>query len=109
MTTLTLELPPPIYERLRYEAEQQGASVETFAQELLAKGLPPLVPLAPPTERERAIAALRAAGLLTELSPEMKKLAAESTATLQEVQVLLDEAGGPPLSELILEMRGPKE
>ena len=91
------------------EANRRGTSVETVAQAVLAEGLSPVVPPAPPGERERAIAALRAAGLLTELSPAMKKLAAESTATLEEVQALLDKAGGPPLSELILEMRGPKE
>ncbi len=52
---------------------------------------------------------LRAAGLLAELSPEEKERAAQSTATLEEVSAALDRAGGKPLSEIILEMRGPKE
>lgn len=56
----------------------------------------------------RAIAALRAAGLLAELGPEEKQRAAQSTTTLEEVQAALDRAGGKPLNELILEMRGPK-
>ncbi len=47
-----------------------------------------------------------AAGLLTELSPEEKQRAAQSAATLEEVRAALDRAGGKPLSELILEMRG---
>jgi hypothetical protein len=68
-----------------------------------------LVPQAPQGERERATEALRAAGLLAEPSTEMQRLAAESTLTLDEARAILDRAGGKPLSEIILEMRGPKE
>ena len=60
------------------------------------------------SERDRATEALRAAGLLTELSPAEKIRAAQSTLTLEEAREILDRAGGPPLSEVILEMRGPK-
>jgi hypothetical protein len=61
------------------------------------------------SERDRATAALRAAGLLAEPSSAMQRLAAESTLTLEEARAILDRAGGKPLSEIILEMRGPKE
>ncbi len=64
---------------------------------------------APADERQRATEALRTAGLLAELSPEEKALAAQSTLTLEEARAILDRAGGKPLSEIILEMRGPKE
>lgn len=104
MTTLTLELPAELYEGLRLESERRGETMQTLAQKLLAEQL-----ASPPTEREQAIAALRAAGLLAELGPEEKQRAAQSTATLEEVRAALDRAGGKPLSELILEMRGPKE
>ncbi len=107
MTTLTLELPPELYERLRAEADRLGKPAPVVARELLAERLPP--PPAPPGERERTRAVLRAAGLLAELSPEEKERAAQSTATLEEVSAALDRAGGKPLSEIILEMRGPKE
>lgn len=60
------------------------------------------------SERDRATAVLRAAGLLTELSAEEKEIAARSTLTLEEARTILDRAGGKPLSEVILEMRGPK-
>lgn len=63
----------------------------------------------PPDERERVTEALRAAGLLSEPSPAMHQLAAESTLTLEEARAILDRAGGKPFSEVILEMRGPKE
>jgi len=109
MTALTLELAPDLYERLRHEAERKGESVKNAAQELLAERLSALPSLAQMSERERVREALRAAGLLTELGPEEKKRAAQATMTLEEVQAALDRAGGQPLSELILEMRGPKE
>lgn len=63
----------------------------------------------PVTERDRATATLRAAGLLTELSPSEKLRASRSTLTLDEARAILDRAGGQPLSEVILDMRGPKE
>jgi alkylation response protein AidB-like acyl-CoA dehydrogenase len=106
MTTLTLELAPELYEQLRAEAERHGKTAQAMAQDWLTERLTP--PIAPPGERERAVEALRAAGLLAELSPEEKQLAHQSTATLEEVQEALNRAGGKPLSEIVLEMRGPK-
>ncbi|PDV97935.1 hypothetical protein [Candidatus Chloroploca asiatica] len=104
MTTITLDLSPDTYQRLLVEAAQRGAPVEAVAAKLLAEQLAD-VSL---SERERATAVLRAAGLLTELSPEEKERAARSTATLEEVQAALAQGGGPTLSELVLEQRGPK-
>ncbi len=108
MTTLTLELPPELYDRLRSEGLLANKPVELVAQELIAERLEAIL-AERLRERERAIEALRAAGLLTELGPEGKARAARSTATLEEVNAALARAGGKPLSELILEMRGPKE
>lgn len=107
MTTLTVELPAELYEHLRVEADHVGEPMQSVVRRLLAERLMP--PLKPVTERERVTEALRKAGLLVELGPEMKKRAAQSTMTLTEVQAALDAAGGPPLSEVILAMRGPKE
>lgn len=108
MTTITLELPPQVYERLTRIASQRHISVEQVAEEWLVE-VPSAPHPQPATERERAIAALRAAGLLTELSPTEKARAAQSTLTLDEARAILDRAGGTPLSEIILEMRGSKE
>ncbi len=105
MITLTLDLSPDLYERLRTQAEQVGIPIETLIVDWLAQRWPPP---APPDERTRAIAVLRDAGLLTELGPELKRLAQESTATLNEVSNALSRAGGKPLSEMVLEQRGPK-
>jgi predicted transcriptional regulator len=108
MTTLTLELPSELYERLHSTADQLGTSAEAVAQAWLAERLASQNP-APLNEREQVREALRAAGLLAELSPELRKRAESSTATLDEVSAAVERAGGKPLSEIVLEQRGPKE
>lgn len=108
MTTLTIDLSPELYERLRAEAERNHQSAEEIAQQWVAERLDVAAP-APLDERERTREVLRAAGLLAELGPEGKARAARSTATLEEVSAALSRAGGKSLSELVLEMRGPKE
>ncbi len=115
MTTLTLDLPPELYEHLQHEADRAGRAVEVLATAWLAERVQPesshadpLLP-APPGERERARAVLRAAGLLTELGPELKQRAEQSTATLEEVQAAFARAGGKPLSEIVIKMRGQKD
>jgi hypothetical protein len=105
MTTLTIDLPANVYERLRSVAEQKHVTIEAVAQEWLAEKSAGAMT----SERERLKEVLRAAGKLAEPSPEMQRLAAESTLTLDEARAILDRAGGKPLSEIILEMRGPKE
>jgi hypothetical protein len=64
---------------------------------------------APTTERERVREVLRAAGKLAELTPREKAIAAKAALTLDEARAILDRSGGKPLSEIVLEMRGPKE
>lgn len=108
MTRLVLDLSPELYKRLQTEADRLGKSTQVVAQELLIERLFWPTPV-PPSERERVREALHRADLLSELSPEEKLRAARSTATLEEVRAALDRVGGKPLSELILEMRGPKE
>lgn len=104
MTTLTVDLPSDLYERLHAEATRTGRPIEHLVETYIAAGL-----VQPKSERERAIDVLRAAGLLAEPSAEMKARAAQATMTLAEVQAALDRVGGKPLSEFIIEQRGPKE
>jgi hypothetical protein len=105
MSQLLLELPPELFERLRREADRVGKPVETLASEWLSERLR----LDKPSERERARAVLREAGLLTELGPELKRRANEATSSLEEVSAALSRTGGKPLSEIVIEQRGPKE
>ena len=106
MTNLTVELPPEIYRRLHEEASRQGKSPQLVAQEWLIERLSPLPP-APNSNREQVRLALRAAGLLVELSPDLR-LRADPTVHLEDVEASLARAGGKPLSEIVLEQRGPK-
>ena len=91
MATLTLDLPPELHERLRAEADRLGKPVATVVREWLAERLSSP---APASDRERARAALRAAGLLVEFTPEERARAEEVTVTLEEVSADLERAGG---------------
>ena len=113
MTALILDLPPEMYAQLRAEAERQGKPPEGIAREWLAERLEPhaAAPNAKidqPTERERVRAALRAADLLIEATPEQLVWVETNEVTLDEVRSALDRTGGKPLSEIILEQRGPR-
>ncbi len=107
MTLLTLELTSDQYKRLRRRADRLGKTPQQLAKDLLARELAEHSGQSAP-EQIQVTEALRAAGLLTELAPEEKRRAEATTVTLPEVRAALDRAAGKPLSELIIEMRGPK-
>jgi hypothetical protein len=106
LSEVVLHLPIDLYQRLRWEANRIGKPAPIMAQEWLAERLT----AAPPPElddRARVTEVLRASGMLAELGPELRSRA-DPTISLEEVQAALDRAGGKPLSEIILEQRGPK-
>lgn len=106
MTTLTMELPPEAYRRLHEEAKRLGKPPQLVAQEWLVEWLTePALPTGSDCEKVRQ--ALRSAGLLTRLSPQLRRLA-DPTVRLEDVRAALARAGGSPLSEIILEQREPK-
>ncbi len=107
MTTLTLELPTDVLARLKQRAAGAGKSVEIVASELLVEQMAQPLP-EPGAEREVVWDILRDAGLLAELTPSEVRRGAEASISLDEVSAALEGAGGPDLSELIIEMRGPK-
>jgi hypothetical protein len=105
MTTVTIDIPTDLYQKLQDASNRAGKSVEHMVQEWLVER----ASYAEPTpEREQVRAILRAAGLLTELGPALRKRASHSTATLEEVQAAFIRVGGKPLSEVVIEQRGPK-
>mgnify|MGYP001141604300 CR=1 FL=1 len=106
MTVLNLKLPPEVYRRLHEEADRLGKPPQVVAEEWLAERLAPPA-TAPSSDREKAHQALRAAGLLTELGPKLRRLA-NPTVGMEEVSAALGRAGGKTLSEIVLEQRGPK-
>jgi len=106
MKVLNLKLPPQVYRRLREEAARLGKPPQVVAQEWLIERLTP-PPAAPSSDRESARQALRAAGLLAELGPNLRRLA-DPKVRLEDVRAALNRAGGKALSEVILEQRGPR-
>jgi hypothetical protein len=101
---LVVELPPSIYERLKEEAARLGKPPQVLAQEWIAEKLQPDTTPAATHNRESVRRALQAAGLLTEVSPGLQKLA-DASISLQEVQDILRRAGGTPLSQIVIEQR----
>lgn len=110
MAGLRIELPAEAVERLRTAAEQAGRTAEDLAAELVESNLPACDPdWERLSDREKSRRILRAAGLLTELAPGLKRRAEQCSVTLEEVSEMLSRGGGPSLSEIILEQRGPKD
>ncbi len=104
LNEVILHLPADLYQRLRWEANRAGKPAPLIAQEWVTERLAAVPEM---DERTRVLEVLRASGMLVELDPELKKRA-DPTISLEEVQAALDRAGGKPLSEIILEQRGPK-
>ncbi len=111
MDTITLHLPDHIIHRLEEEAQRTGCQPTEVAEAILAGQLAP----ESATERDRAIRVLREAGMLSDLSDEMKALAKDLRQGLgseEEIefirQELLSRRLEPPLSQTILEQRGQK-
>ena len=107
MTALNLKLPPQVYRRLCKEAARLGKSPQVVAQEWIVERLTPS-PAGVSSDRERARQVLRAAGLLTELRPNLRRLT-DPTVRMKDVRAALNRAGGKSLGEITLEQRGPKE
>ena len=105
MASVTVELPSSEYKRLEEEAERLGKSPQSLIQEWVTERLQPESPK-PMTERERAREALRKAGLLTELGPNLQAMA-DPTIPIEEIRKALSEVPHPSLSEIIIEQREP--
>jgi predicted transcriptional regulator len=104
MKALTLELQPEMYRRLYEIAARLGKPPQVMAQEWLVERL--TLPITTrDSDREKARQALNTAGLLTELSPNLRQFA-DPTVRLEDVSAALGQAGGKTLSEIVLEQRG---
>jgi len=106
MATLTLELPPEAYHRLHEEANRLGKPPQVVAQEWLIERLSVLIPVSD-NAREAVRRALRAAGLLVERSARLQRYV-DRQVRLEDVEASLARVGRKPLSEIVLEQRGPK-
>jgi hypothetical protein len=107
MTTLRMELPPDVYRRLLKEARHLGKSPQDVAQEWVVERL--MTRSGSGNDgRQKVREALQEAGLLSELSPNLRRLA-DPAVRLEDVKAALERAEGKALSEIILDQRGPKE
>lgn len=103
MPTLSVQLPAEAYRRLDEEASQSGKPPEELAGEWLMERLTRPAE----SERHRVREILRQAGMLGELGPELSRLADPSVRP-ETVEAAIARAGGTPLSEIVIEQRGPK-
>lgn len=71
--------------------------------ELVEQALPPVS-----YTHKSAKEILKKAGMLTELSNELKALIGDNPLSLDEVIEILSNAGGPSLGEILDQQRGPK-
>ena len=105
MIKLTLRLPGDVHRRLKKRATATQQSLNQVMVDALRRGLeqPPVEE----SERERTIRALKEAGLYQPLGPEWNELISKAPdITPKEMRERLK--GLPPLSEIIIEDRGPR-
>jgi len=105
MSTLAIELPLETYQRLQEQARRIGKPPESLIRELVEKALREERMEEGPGKSARDI--LEASGRARPLSEALRRRIIPGV-TLEEVRSALSRAGGPSLSELVLEQRGPK-
>jgi hypothetical protein len=104
-TKLTVRLPAKLHRQLEKHARSTNQSLNALIVEAIRRGLTQAP--APESERERTLRILREEGLLHEFGPHWDTFAGpDPDMTPAELREKL--AGVPPLSEVILENRGPR-
>ena len=103
MHTITINLSPEIYQRLAAQARQVGQAPEALSRALLETALQAREAAQSRTVRD----VLDAAGRLRPLSATLRRKIIPGV-TLDEVRIILTQASGPALSDIIQEQRGPK-
>lgn len=103
MSSMVIDIPPVMYQRLQEQARKAGKSPEALTRDLLDRALQAEEGTQPRTAR----AVLQAAGRARPLSETLRRRIIPGV-TLEEVRESLTQAGGPSLSNVVLEQRGPK-
>ena len=103
MPTMMINIPAELYKQLETLAQKVGNTPEEFTRELLEAALD--IPEKPQPQTAREV--LLAAGRVRPLSDTLRRQI-NPGVTLDEVREALSGAGGPSLSEVIQEQRGPK-
>ena len=104
MRTLVLSLSERAYEQLKRRANQLGKPLEEVSEEIIEAALPAEESSSPKTVRQ----ILEEAGMLSSLSDTLRAMIVRRDIPLEEVRRTVDSWGGPSLSEIIDEQRGPR-
>ena len=104
VSTIVVDVPPETYERLQEEARKAGKSPEALTRELLETSLHAREGV---RHNKTAREVLQASGKVRPLGKNLRRKII-SGVTLDEVRASLTNAGGPPLSEIVLRQRGPR-
>ena len=102
MTTVIIDLSPETYQRLRATAQHEQKPVEVLAREWLEARTNQA---GPHNERDRAMAALRAAGLVRETVLASEPLLSEYERAALAAHVGAQYPDAPTLSSLIIAER----
>ena len=103
---LTVRLPASLHEQLKQRARQNDQSLNKVMVEALQEGIahPPEYPL---SEHEKFRKVLRDSGMLVELGPQWFQ-GPEDVPLLTHEELQEKLKGCPPLSDIIIEDRGPR-
>lgn len=103
MSTITIDLPLETYKRIEAQARRTGQDPAMLSRELLESALQAREAAQPRAARE----VLQAAGRVRPLGATLRNRITPAV-TLEEVRMILRQAAGPSLSEIIQEQRGTK-
>ena len=103
MSKMVLDVPPDIYQLLRDRADRSGQPPESVTLDILKAALRPRKQTGRPAPRT-AREILQAAGRVRPLSEDLRRRIIPGV-TLEEVRAAISQAGGPPLSEIIISQR----
>ena len=103
MDILTLELPKDLLALLQKRAVEKGEEPQRVVLEILQKELAPEAK----RKRERVRQKLREAGRIRPLGDELRKMIIPDVKH-EDVEGAFARAGGKPLSQIVIEQRGPK-
>jgi hypothetical protein len=104
--SVSIQIPDDVMLKLQQRANREGVEPNSVAADILRAALRHDKPVV--NEREAVLRTLREAGLLVGLSPELQKRIIPGV-THEEVRESFAKAAGKPLSEIVIEQRGPKE
>ncbi len=108
MTTVTVELPSEVYQRLQQRAAETDIAIEKLVAEAIETWLTSSDDVQDRRHRrEQVRQKLRQAGVFRPLSEQLRDQII-SDVKHEEVENALARAGGKPLSGIIIEQRGPK-